>query len=89
MSRVFIIEDDRIADAIELLLEKKKEIDSRKNRKIHAFSDYVPSNYRSGCYSGGCGSRTINTYRSGCYSSGCGSRTINIYSSGCGCHSGC
>lgn len=74
MSRIFVIDDDRVADAIELLLEKKKRMDKR---RIHSFSDHEPSYVRpsSGCgmthsYYGGCGGTLIHS--SGCGSVGCG-----------------
>lgn len=78
MARVFIIEDDKVADAIELLLEKKKKLERVSREKIHPFSDYEPrySRPRGGCGTGGCGG--YNTHDSYCgspfrISSGCGS----------------
>lgn len=77
MARVFIIEDDKVADAIELLLEKKKKLERVSREKIHPFSDYEPrySRPRGGCGTSGCGG--YHTHDSYCgspfrISSGCG-----------------
>lgn len=60
MARIFVIEDEKIANAIEILLEKKKQMDARKRST---------KSYGSG-FIGSCGSS--HTYHSGCGSSGCG-----------------
>ncbi|MBR6516389.1 MAG: hypothetical protein IKT40_05990 [Bacilli bacterium] len=104
MSRIFVIDDDRVADAIEMLLEKKKMIDARKQRRIHSFSDYEPRvarTYNSGCGSGGCGGCGGSTHRINYDIGGCGGRFVGAcgggdvrydlgYSESCGgYHSGC
>lgn len=97
MAKIFIIEDEKVAAAIEMLLEKKNRLNQINRKKIHPFSDYEPNYVRpsSGCgmtYSsyGGCGGTFIHS--SGCGNScrsGCGGTFI--HSSGCGssCSSGC
>lgn len=81
MARIFVIEDEKIANAIEILLEKKKQIDA-KRKSITSFNDEFIERYdnhhtyHSGCGSGGCGN-----FRP--HNRGCGGRIKYSYG-GCG-----
>ena len=95
MARIFVIEDEKIANAIEILLKKKKQMcDKERSAKsygsgfIGSCGSFHPSHsgYGRGLI-GSCGG--FHTYHSGCGSSGCGGTIMG----GCGyinkCSSGC
>lgn len=93
MARIFVIEDEKIANAIEILLEKKKQMDARERSTKSYGSGFIGScggshtPHRSSGFIGSCGG--FHTYHSGCGSSGCGGSHVSH--SGCGCFvmSGC
>jgi hypothetical protein len=86
MARIFVIEDEKIADAIEILLEKKKQMCARERSTKSYGSGFIGScggshtPHRSSGFIGSCGG--FHTYHSGCGSSGCGGSHTSH--SGCG-----